>query len=105
MSASTRHSLRLLAAVARRSSWLIVASLCALLALAMTLFSQGVDAHRRGDPLDADKSFVIGAEPLDTSRTGSGRTASATPPCSQRCRSSTSRGAPTGGSGSTRNGS
>ncbi len=40
MDASRRGSFKLLATLARRSSWVIVASLCTALAFAITVFSQ-----------------------------------------------------------------
>jgi homoserine O-acetyltransferase/O-succinyltransferase len=50
MGASTRDSLSLLANAVRRSSCTIVASLCTLLALALTVVSQAANAHWPGQP-------------------------------------------------------
>ena len=50
MDASRQGSIKLLATLARRSSWVIVATLCAVLAFAMTVFSQAANAHWPGQP-------------------------------------------------------
>ena len=50
MDASRQGSIKLLATLARRSSWVIVATFCAVLAFATTVFSQAANAHWPGQP-------------------------------------------------------